>query len=215
MEIVYLGHSSFRIKTKTATIVTDPYPAEVGFKFSKTEADIVTVSHQHFDHNAVSQVGGEPFIIDFPGEFEVKDISFFGFSSVHGGLKPEEKVQNTIYLIEGEGLRICHLGDLGVVPADKVKEEIIGVDVLMVPVGGEFTLGPKEAVEVINQIEPLIVLPMHYKAPGMAASFNVLSDLQEFLGQIGAVQTEKIDKLTLSKDKLPTEMKVVVLERKN
>lgn len=213
MEIVYLGHSSFRVKTKTATIITDPFsPEAVGIKFPKTEADVVTVSHGHKDHNFLEGVGGEPFTITLPGEYEVKGISVFGYPSFHDNRSGAERGGNVIYTIEAEGLRVCHLGDLGTFPAAEVMEEIIGVDALMVPVGGTYTLGPKEAWEMVGQIEPSIVLPMHYKTPG---GIEELVGVEEFLAQAGAEKTEKLDKLSLTKEKLPNEMKVVVLEKKS
>jgi L-ascorbate metabolism protein UlaG (beta-lactamase superfamily) len=217
MEIVYLGHSSFRIKTKTASIITDPYSSEMlGFKFPKVEADIVTVSHEHQDHNNLSGVGGEPFTISFPGEYEVKGVSIFGYSSFHDAKAGEERGKNIIYVIEAEDLKIAHLGDLRVLPEASVLEEIAGVDILMIPVGGEVTLGPEQASELIGKIEPSLVLPMHYKAEGIdEAQFRKLVELKEFLVQMGAEQAEKLDKLSISKDKLPQETKVIVLERKS
>lgn len=216
MDITYLGHSSFRIKGKTATVVTDPFsPAMVGFKFPKTEADIVTVSHQHEDHQNTPAVEGNPFLISLPGEYEVKGVSVFGFPSFHDNHSGSERGGNIIYLIEADGLRLCHLGDLGDGIPQKVLAEIIGVDVLFVPVGGVATIGPEEAVEVINQIEPLIVIPMHFKAPDINEQvFGKFAPVEKFLAQMGAEGVEKLDKLSISKDKLPQETKVVVLERK-
>ncbi|PIV00883.1 lactamase [Candidatus Shapirobacteria bacterium CG03_land_8_20_14_0_80_39_12] len=211
MDITYLGHSSFKIKTKTATVVTDPFsPEMVGFKFPKAEADMVTVSHPHKDHDFVAGITGDPLVISQPGEYEAKGISFFGFPALHGGKTEAEKIANTIFLIEADGLSICHLGDLGEMPSPKIMEEIIGADILMVPVGGTYTFGPKEAVEIVHHIEPSIVLPMHFKAPNLPE----LSGLEEFLDEMGVEKAEKLDKLSVVKDKLPEETKVVVLERK-
>lgn len=217
MEITFLGHSAFKIKTKTATIITDPYSSEmVGFKFPKLEADIVTVSHQHEDHNDVSAVNGQPFIVSLPGEYEVKGISIFGFSSYHDEEEGAKRGTNNIFMIEAEGLRICHLGDLGILPSSEVLEEIIGAEVLMIPVGGVSTVGPTEADEVVSKIEPLYVLPMHYKMPGINEKvFEDLAPVDKFLSEMGAEQAEKLDKLLVTKDRLPQETKIVVLERKS
>lgn len=217
MEITFLGHSSFRIKTKTASIITDPYSSEmVGFKFPKTEADIVTVSHQHEDHNKVANIGGEPIIVSLPGEYEVKGVSIFGFSSYHDEEKGEKRGTNNIFMVEAEGLKVCHLGDLGALPSSEVLEEIIGVDVLMIPVGGVSTIGPSEADEVVSKLEPLIVLPMHYKEEGInEKAFQKFAAVDKFLSEMGAQQTEKLDKLSIAKDKLPDETKIIVLERKS
>lgn len=216
MEISYLGHSSFKIKGKNASVVTDPFLSSmVGFKFPKVEADMVTVSHFHKDHNFVEGVGGEPFVIDAPGEYEIKGVSVFGFPSFHDKVSGKERGVNTIYVIEVDGLRICHLGDLGTELSAKILEEINGVDILMIPVGGVYTLDPKEAITVIGQIEPLIILPMHFKAQGMTKDYDGLSTVKDFIGQMGTTGTENLDKLVITKDKMPTETKVVILKKKD
>lgn len=217
MDITYLGHSSFKIKTKTAVVVTDPFPTELlGFKFPKTEANIVTVSHQHEDHNYLGLIEGDPFIISEPGEYEVKGVSVFGYPSFHDQHSGKDRGVNNIFVIEAEGLRICHLGDLGAAIPTKILEEIGEIDVLMIPVGGKATINSKEAVDLISQMEPFIVLPMHYREEGInEKEFGDLATLETFLKEMGAENAEKLDKLSLSKDKLPEETKVVLLERKN
>ncbi|MCL5090898.1 MAG: MBL fold metallo-hydrolase [Patescibacteria group bacterium] len=216
MDITYLGLSAFRLKGKAVTLVTDPFSsAMVGFKFPKTEAEIVTLSHQHEDHSFVSGIEGSPFVVSSPGEYEVKDVSLFGYPSTHNTASNNELGENIIYLIEMDGFRLCHLGDLGTIPSTKVMEEIIGVDVLMVPVGGVVTLDPEKAGEIISQIEPLIVLPMHYKTPGINEEvYGKMASIEDFLKEMGAETAEHLDKLSLNKDKLPQETKVIVLERK-
>ncbi len=211
-----MGHSSFKIKTKTASVVTDPFlPTMLGFKFTKTEADIVAVSHQHQDHNAVSVIDGNPFVISCPGEYEVKGVSVFGYPSFHDTKLGTERGENIVYVIEADGLRICHLGDLGSSIPANILEELSEVDVLMIPVGGKVTIGPKEAVDLISQIEPGIVLPMHFKAEGInETNFKDLETVDVFLKEMGVDRLEKLDKLSLSKDKPPEEMKVILLERK-
>ncbi len=211
-----MGHSSFKLRGKSATVVTDPYDPEfVGLRYPKTEADIVTVSHCHSDHNFISIVGGGPFVISLPGEYEIKGVSVFGFSSYHDDKQGTEKGKNVIYLIEIDGLRICHLGDLGGGLSAELIEEIGTVDVLCIPVGGKVTLEPNEAVELINQIEPSIVLPMHYNLPSMNQKiFGDLKPVDEFLSKMEVEDKTVLDKLTISKDKLPEETKVVILERK-
>lgn len=215
MEISYFGHSCFKIKTKTTTVVTDPYdPEMVGLKYPKIEADIVTVSHGHTDHNFLEKIAGTPFVVNGPGEYEVKSVSIFGIESYHDNKKGKERGLNTVYLIEAEGLRVCHLGDLGQKLDEEQLEEVDGIDILLAPVGGFYTLGPKEAVEVIGQVEPLIVIPMHYKAVGMTSSFKDLVKVDDFTKELG-IEVEPVKKLFISKDKLPEEREVVVLERRS
>lgn len=220
MEITYLGHSSFKIKGKEATVVTDPFDhikaTDVGLKFPKVEADIVTVSHNHNDHNGVSLVQGNPFIADRPGEYEIKGISIFGYPSSHETTAGVNfKVENIIYLIEADGLRICHLGDLGKKVDEAKLEEIDGVDILLIPVGGFYTIGPKEASELITAIEPSIVIPMHFKIKEMGPSFDKILPVKDFLAEMGASQAIPAPKLIISKDKLPEERQIILLETKN
>jgi len=216
MEISYLGHSSFKIKGKKAVVVTDPYSKEsTGIKFPKVEADIVTISHNHADHNQKDSVLGSPFIVDGPGEYEIEDVSIFGISSFHDKKKGFERGKNTIYLIEMDGIRVCHLGDLGHQLYDRQIEELDGVDVLLIPVGGVYTIGPKEAGEVISQIEPKIVIPMHYNFPDLSQEiFGKMSTLEDFLREVGE-KGEVLPKLSITRDSLPGETKIVILERKN
>lgn len=218
MEIYYLGHSSFRIKGKDATVVTDPYnqvkAPGIGLKFPKVEAQIVTVSHLHADHNAPELVEGKPFVVSGPGEYEIKGVSIFGFPSFHDEKQGKERGANTIYLIEMDGLRICHLGDLGETLSDQKLEEIDGVDILMVPVGGFYTLGPKEASELAARIDPLIVMPMHFKTNKTGSELAKLLSIDSFLKESDVTSASPLPKLVISKDKLPEERQVVLLDTK-
>lgn len=214
MEITYLGHSSFKIKGKKTSVVTDPfYPAKVGLKFPKVEADIVTVSHGHDDHNATDQVSGMPFIIDSPGEYEVKGVSIIGVPSYHDSEKGAKRGKNTIYSIEVDGVHITHLGDLGEMLTDKETEQIGDIDILFIPVGGVYTISAKQAAELITEIEPKIVIPMHFNRPELKKDvFSELTDLETFLKLMGGSQPTKQAKLVTTKDKLPDQMQVIVLE---
>lgn len=216
MEIQFLGHSSFRIKGKKIIVVTDPYSKEVGFEMPRVSADIVTVSHEHFDHNAVDQVGGtvrrkEPFVIRAPGEYEVESVFVFGVASWHDKKKDGERGTNTIFAITFEGLRLVHLGDLGHKLADKQIEKVGEVDILMVPVGGNYTIGPKEAGEVVNQLEPLVVIPMHFQTKKYKKDFGLEATAGDFLEELG-VEAEPQEKLVVSKESLPDEREVVWLK---
>jgi L-ascorbate metabolism protein UlaG (beta-lactamase superfamily) len=215
MEIKYLGHSSFLIKSKDTVLITDPFdPLRVGLRFPKIEADIVTVSHQHFDHNAVALVGGKPLVIDLSGEFEKKGMRIFGYSSFHDKKQGEERGSNILYKIESEDISILHCGDLGYLPDDKYLEQIGGVYILLIPVGGFVTINSSEAVDLIKKIEPSIVIPMHYALPpSKTATMPELLTLSDFLKKIGSENIEPIPKLIIRKDNLKEEMKVVVLSK--
>ncbi len=218
MEIKYLGHSSFRLKGKGMSVVTDPFDSKmVGLPFPKVTAEIVTVSHQHLDHNQVNQVKGtenraEPFVISRPGEYEIGGVGVIGIRSQHDDKKGEERGENVIFTIQIDGVIVCHLGDLGHELSDKQIERVGQIDVLLVPVGGTFTIGPRLAVETINALSPSVVVPMHYKRPSMGASFDQMVTVDEFLEKSGFGEVKRLEKLTLMKMSLPEEMEIVVLE---
>lgn len=215
MDISFLGHSSFRLKGNQASVVTDPYDEYVGFKFPRVAADIVTVSHEHDDHNKVQSVGGVKRIVSGPGEYEIKEISIIGISSFHDEVKGAKRGRNTVYVFEMDGLRLAHLGDLGHKLPEKTLEKIGDLDILMIPVGGEFTIGPTEAVQIVRDIEPKIVIPMHYQTPGLNPEvFAKLSSVELFLAEIG-LPVEKKDRLSIKKESIGEESRVILLEKKN
>jgi len=211
MDIKYFGRSSFLIKTKKgATLVTDPFdPKFINMKFPRTEADVVTISHHHPDHDFLSQISGRPLIVDWPGQFEKKGIRIAGFKSYHDKQKGADRGENILFKIEDD-VTLLHCGDLGVIPDDSFLDEIGEVDILMVPVGGHYTIDSSEALELVKKIEPSIVIPMHYHYTGDAE--NKLEPVENFLKKIGAENAVPIAKLTVKKEDLGEEMKVVVLE---
>jgi L-ascorbate metabolism protein UlaG (beta-lactamase superfamily) len=216
MEITYLGHSAFKLKGKDGTVVTDPFADGIGLSFPNVSADIITISHQHEDHNASKRVNGtarraEPFVAEFPGEYEVGGISVFGVPSFHDDEKGAARGQNTIFTILIDDLRVCHLGDLGHELTAGQLEAIGVVDVLLCPVGGHFTIDAKQAMTVIQQIEPSYVLPMHYKTANHGEGFSQVEPLETFLKEYG-VQPVSQPKLVVEKLKLPEETELVVLD---
>lgn len=213
MDITYLGHSSFRIRGKNANVVTDPYDSDmVGLKFPKhIEADVVTISHNHKDHSAVDQLDGNPYVLNGPGEYEVKGVGVVGHTTFHDEEKGATRGRNIIFRIEIDGVSIVHLGDLGHVLSSDQVDELDGVGILLVPVGGLFTIDAAKAVTVINEIEPSIVIPMHYGRPELnQKNFSGLAAVAEFLKAIGKEVVPQA-KLSITKDKMPAEMQVVVL----
>jgi L-ascorbate metabolism protein UlaG (beta-lactamase superfamily) len=217
MDITYLGHASFKIKTKTATVITDPFdPKMVGLKYSGVEGEIVTVSHQHGDHNAVDRVSGVKKVVEGPGEYEISGVTIMGYKTFHDNKQGSERGENTVYVIEAEGLRLVHLGDLGHLLSDELVEEIGDVDVLMIPVGGFFTIGPKEATEIISKIGPYFVIPMHYGVAGLSPMLTEkLLPVSDFLKESG-LSTENMPKFSLKKEDILEDQntKVIVLEKK-
>lgn len=212
MEITYLGHSSFKIKSREAILVTDPYDSSmVGTQFSKVDADIVIVSHGHADHNKTELIGGNPKVISGPGEYEIKGVSVFGIPSFHDKKRGAERGPNTIYAITMEGITLCHLGDLGDKLTEEQARDIGSVDILFVPVGGVYTINPEEAAEVVGVIDPKVVIPMHYKT--QESKMTELGGVDEFVKSVG-LEPQKFDKYVISQDKLPEERTLVVLNNK-
>jgi len=214
MDITHLGHSAFKIRTRGATVVTDPFdPKFVGLKFPPVEADIVTVSHDHQDHNQISLVKNPRKIISGPGEYEVLGVSILGFSSFHDEKKGALRGKNTIYVFEAEGLRLAHLGDLGEALTDEEVSRLGNIDVLFVPVGGVYTIGPKEAVRVVGEIDPYFIFPMHYKAPDLnPEGFGKLFPLADFLTESG-LTVENLPKFSVKKEEIIADQsaKVIVI----
>jgi L-ascorbate metabolism protein UlaG (beta-lactamase superfamily) len=204
MEIAYFGHSAFKIKTKTGSVVLDPYDAQMlGKPFPKLEADVVTISHDHGDHNASAVIGGDPLIINLPGEYERKGIRITGFETYHDKNKGEERGRNTMYKIEGEDVSVLHCGDLGHTLSAETIEMIDGVDA-------------EEARQVVEKLEPSIVIPMHYRNDAFAAAvMEKLAPLEDFLGKLGVTTYEAVPKLTVSPADFEEQTKVVVLSQQS
>jgi len=216
MDIVYLGHSSFKLKGKKVTVITDPFdPVYVGLKYPKNDADIVTVSHNHNDHNKVELIDNVKMVINGAGEYEVMGVSVIGIETDHDASGGEDRGKNIIFILEVDGLRIAHFGDLGHKPSEKLMEQMGDIDVLMLPVGGEYTIGHKQAVDIAKEFESPYVLPMHYKMPGMNEEvFGKLSGVDEFLKELG-YEVERLDKLNIKKELINYDQrKAVVLEKK-
>lgn len=216
MDITYLGHSSFRLKGKTASIITDPFdPKFVGLKYPSTDADIVTISHNHPDHNKSELIKNVKMVVEGPGEYEISGVSIIGISSFHDAKKGEERGLNTIYVFEIDGLRIAHLGDLGHALSDEQIAQLGNIDVLMLPVGGEYTIGPKEAVRIVGEIDPYFVTPMHYKVDGLTPDFYKLEPVETFLAESG-LTVEKMDKFSLKREDILEDQstKIVLLPQK-
>ena len=225
MTITWFGHSCFRIEARSTnsgqakeevSILIDPFSKEIGLKPPKIKDDIVLVTHHHDDHDNIGealqqnsgQASPEVFIIDGPGEYEKRGVSIRGIQSFHDKSGGKERGFNTIYVIKSEDMAICHLGDFGQENFEEHQLEDIGdIDILMIPIGGTYTIDYKEAVKVISQIEPKIVVPMHYKIKDLKLDID---GPDKFLKEIG-LTPEKSDKLKISKKLLPVEETKLIL----
>ncbi|MGB2695263.1 MAG: MBL fold metallo-hydrolase [Dehalococcoidia bacterium] len=211
MEITWLGHSCFRIRGRDAVVVTDPCDKSTGYSIGKPTAEIVTVSHDHQGHNNVGAIAGTPRVVQGPGEYEISNVLIMGVPTYHDGEKGQQLGKNTAYVFEIDDIRVCHLGDIGHVPTAEQAEELSGVDVLLMPVGGNSTIGASAAAETVSLLEPKLVIPMHYQTPATKAK---LEPLDSFLKEIGAKSAldERQPKITITRATLPHETKVQVLD---
>lgn len=209
MEIVWLGHSCFRLKGKDVTIITDPHDRTSGYTLGRVTADVVTVSHQAPDHSNVKAVGGDPKVVDGPGEYEIRGVFITGVATRRNEGKGRDSERNTAYQIEIDDLTVCHLGDLGHILTPEQVELMSNADVLLIPVGGNNTINAGQAAEVVSQIEPRIVIPMHYKTE---VSTLDLDPVSKFLREMGAKDPTPQPKLTVTRGNLPEETTVVLLD---
>jgi L-ascorbate metabolism protein UlaG (beta-lactamase superfamily) len=209
MQIVWYGLSCFRISERgKATVVTDPYGPSVGLPAIKLKADVVTISHQAPGHSHLKSVRGQRRVIEGPGEYEIGGVFITGIR-MKAKNKKGDQPGNTIYVIDVDGLTTAHLGDLTYVPSQAQIENLGPVQIALVPVGGGKGLGPAKAAEVINLIEPSIVIPMHYKTGEEKLELGTITG---FLSEMGLAETEPLPSLKLTKSGLSDETQVVVLE---
>jgi L-ascorbate metabolism protein UlaG (beta-lactamase superfamily) len=209
LEITYLGHSAFRLRGKEVSVVTDPFPPSLGLSMGKPAASIVTVSHPSQNHSYVEGVGSSPRVIDGPGEYEVADVLVAGVATA---TEPGRGARNTAYVFRFEDLAICHLGDADEKLTDKQVEEIGNIDVLMIPTGAGKALSPTEAAEVVAQLEPSIVIPMHFRMDG--APVDGLESVDLFCREMGSKDLVPEPKLSVTRSSLPAAIRVVVLEQR-
>ncbi len=224
MEITWFGHSCFRLRDRGVTLITDPFDKTLGHELPRLRADIVTVSQGHPHHNYTAAVKGDFKVVNSPGEFEIKSVFITGIATYPARRKRKgdetagiDDTRNVIFVLEFEGLSICHLGDLTQVPTQTQVEALSNVDVLLVPVGGGTSLNAAQAAEIISLIEPLIVIPMHYAVPARrntSATSLKLDKVDKFLKEMGTPRSEALDALKVTKSSLPPETQVVVLNPK-
>ncbi|MEM3586933.1 MAG: MBL fold metallo-hydrolase [Candidatus Jordarchaeaceae archaeon] len=212
VKVKWWGHATFEIKGKNITVITDPHGGSVGLPEPKTLGDVVLVSHDHFDHNSkvdqVSKSGAERFLWA-EGTKTVKGVTVKGIPTFHDESRGKQRGKNIVYTFNVDGVNFCHLGDLGHVPSDSQVKEIGQVDVLFIPVGGVFTVDAKGATEVANLIKPKIIIPMHYKVPGLQLG---ISEVKEFTRGKPRVKEIKASEVEISKDSLPKETEIWVLK---
>lgn len=211
MIITWYGHSCFKIEARGVTLAIDPFSKAIGLTPPRFHADIVLVSHSHPDHANAATIHGSPQIISGPGEYEIKGISIQGLPAFHDARRGQDRGLNTIFRIKADNIVIVHLGDFGESGLNpETAEALADIDILLIPIGGKpSTIEAKTAAAISAQIEPSIVIPMHYKIPGLSAQ---LAGLEPFLKELGVKPPEKLAKLTVKKKDLEARRtKLVVL----
>ena len=211
MEISWLGHSCFQLRGKNVTLITDPFSPQLEHSLGKINAPIVTISHNHPGHNFAGGVDGDPRIVRGPGEYEISDVLITGVASYHDNTHGQELGRNTIYVIHMDDLIVCHLGDLGHILQEEQLEEVADADVLLIPIGGQHTINATQAAEVISQVEPHIVIPMHY-SPSIG---DVPNPLDKFCREMGIEALNPQPKLSITRSALPAETQVVILSSRS
>jgi L-ascorbate metabolism protein UlaG (beta-lactamase superfamily) len=214
MEINWYGHSCFRLTERSmASVVTDPYDHKVaGFEPLKLRGEIVTVSHDAPGHNFISGVKGRSRVITGPGEFEIGGVFITGVQTNRRSKSSPKELRNTLYVFDYDGITVAHLGDIQKVPSQTEVENLGGVNVVLVPVGGGGSLNAAKAAEIVSLLEPGIVIPMHYELP---ESNLDLSPLSRFLKEMGVGKIEPVPSLKVTRTSVPSESRVVVLEHKH
>ncbi len=207
-ELTWHGHACFRLRGRDAVILMDPVGRHLGSDISRLRPDIVTISHRHPGHSNVEALKGTFTILDGPGEYEIKDVFITGVRTYHDSEGGKRLGRNTVYLLESEGMVLAHLGDLGHALTAEQAELMSNVDILLVPVGGGRSLGPEQAAEVIAQLEPAIVVPMHYRT---SPSQDGLEDVSHFCKEMGLTEWEALDRLSVRKSDLSETLEVKVL----
>lgn len=212
MKVRWLGHSSFLITSNEGVrIITDPYRTSWDLKYDeiKEPADIITVSHEHLDHNNVTTVGGKPQVAKGITRVEIKGVKFIGVSTYHDESKGKDRGSNTVFCFEVDGVRVCHLGDLGHKLSNQEVAQVGKVDVLLIPVGGVYTINTDVATEVSNKLKPSIIIPMHYKNERCSFPISGVDDFLEGKRNIVKMDASEVE---FEAEKFPAETQIIVLK---
>ena len=209
MEITWLGHSCFRLKGKQATVITDPFSPEIGDTLGKVSAQIVTVSHPHPGHCYVEGVGDEPRVLKGPGEYEVAGVLTTGIRTFHDEERGAQRGKNTAYVLDIDSVLICHLGDLGHQLSDKQVADLGKIDILLIPVGGFFTIDARVATEVCEQVKPKVIIPMHYNNEKCSLPIGSVDEFLKGKNNVSLLDTSEVE---FKAGELPDTTQIIVLK---
>ena len=209
LNIRWLGHSCFLFTNQEGLrVLTDPFNEKIGYPVPHIETDIVTVSHHHHDHDSVQVLPGKPQVVDGEGQHNYSGLSIQGTATFHDAEQGAKRGKNTLFSFTMDGVRIVHLGDLGHLLTPDQLADVGQVDIACIPVGGFYTIDAEQAYQVVQQLNPKIVLPMHYK-PDETSSLPIEGS-NRFLAYFAQVKKAKI--LDISSNSLPETQEAVVLE---
>lgn len=211
VKITWFGHSMFLIQSKDLKIVTDPFDPSIGYSFPDISADIVLISHGHYDHNNSARIKGGPEIVDKEGTHEIKGNIIKGFSSYHDAVGGAQRGKNLIMEWELEGMKFSHLGDLGESVDEEKKRILSTTDILFIPVGGVFTISAEQALRYLEEIKPKIAFPMHYKTPDLNIS---VEPIEKFTRNFSNIKEIGEPSVSISKNDLPQTTEVWILTYK-
>jgi L-ascorbate metabolism protein UlaG (beta-lactamase superfamily) len=207
--IEWFGQAMFRISSAEGTVVVDPTPPQVGYEYEPVSADIVLITHRHFDHFYLDGIAGSPRIVNASGKFDFDGFKVVAFDSYHDAKLGEERGRNVIYTWEQAGLKFGHFGDLGHMPGHDLMKKVLKLDVAMVPVGGVFTIDDEQAVRLIRDLEARIVLPMHYGTPDCVIPLEQVDEFtRRFKGTVRQVKDRPVE---ITRDSVPSATEVWVL----
>jgi len=210
VKIRWLGHACFLLESQDGTkIVTDPFDGSVGYKMPMLEADIVSVSHDHYDHNYVEGVQGDPQIIRSAGEYTIGNVKIKGVPAYHDEVKGAKRGTNIIFNFDIDGIKVCHVGDLGHLLSKSQLEEVGHVDVLLIPVGGIFTLDAEGAAAAVEQFSPKIIIPMHFRTPAVSMPID---PVDVFLEKMGYGEQLDSDTIEITAEDIGNERRIIVLD---
>lgn len=209
MDLTWLGHACFRIRGREGVVLTDPPDPKSGHAIARTDAHLVTMSHEHSGHASLKSVGGSPVVLSGPGEYEVQEILVTGIGSFHDTAKGGERGKNTIFAIRVDELVVCHLGDLGHALSAADLETLGAIDICLVPISGADTnLSAAMAAEVVHQLEPKVVVPMSYEPDQKRKD----APFERLLHELGVKDLTPVPKLSVARSSLPAELQVVALD---
>ncbi len=213
MIIKYLGHSCFQLTESTGTtIVCDPYSSEVGFSMPEVRADAVTISHHHFDHDNLKAVKGNPIVLDKESSFDLPGVEINAIKSFHDGVRGKRRGENIIFKFRMDGIDVCHLGDLGEACSPELIELLLPVDVLLIPVGGNYTIDAATAKDYVERIMPNVVIPMHYRTRELKIDVDKPDEFLRLFDEEMIEESESCE-LELSRSDLGEGTRIIVLRR--